>query len=101
LLAVLHNTVTPDLASVWYRHQQQQTSPCGLIALNEMVIHPASTNVCIMRDSSIYVEYKDNSSSLTDEMTGMSLDEQNVLRHKVLKTANETIGQLDDRSARM
>jgi CHASE3 domain sensor protein len=38
---------------------------------------------------------------------GMSVDEHNLLRHKVktlscqLKTANETIRQLDDRNARM
>jgi hypothetical protein len=76
-----------------------------------MVIHnPASTNDSTMRDNTVSVggaEYKDDSSILTEEMVGMSLEEQTVLLNKVktqrseLTTADETIFQLVDRNARM
>jgi hypothetical protein len=82
------------------QQQQQMKTPHGSIAGNGMVIDTASTNGSIIRNGFIM---RDSSIWTTEEMK----DELNLLRHNVktlscqLKTANETIRQLEDRNARM
>jgi hypothetical protein len=89
-----------------HRHQQQMTAPRASITGNEMVIDTAATNGYTIRNGSIMTDssiWTGKSCFSTEEMR----DELNLLRHSVktlsfqLKTASETIRQLDDRNARM
>jgi hypothetical protein len=93
-------TLGQEADSKQHHRHHPTTSPRGSI-------HPASSSGAILWVSSVCAQYEAKNSIITEEMTGMTLDAQNLLRHKVktlsceLKTANETIRQLDERNAQM
>jgi hypothetical protein len=85
-------------------HREQTTSPRVSIAGNGIVSDTASTKRSIERDSSVWV---DKSCFSSEEIKGKVLEEVNLLRYNVktlsfqLKSAKETIRQLDGRNSRM
>jgi hypothetical protein len=95
----------------YQQHRREQTTAArGSIAGNGMVIDTASTSSSIARIGSVKRDnslWTDKSCFSTEETRGKVLDELNLLRYNVktlsfqLKSAKETIRQLDNRNARM